>query len=71
MAYPQEEMVLHNEKDKVISFEPGATSRLGGHSNKPKRLFKSLYGDNQIAIAIENHPADGRCKESAMAKSKP
>lgn len=53
----------------VMSFEPGAVSRVGGHFNE--NLCGSLrasMGDNQTAVAIENHPTDGRCRIEADGK---
>lgn len=47
-----------------IVFEPGAVSRLGGHawSGEPTGALRADMGDNQFAVAIENHPADSRVK---------
>jgi DNA (cytosine-5)-methyltransferase 1 len=49
-----------------IVFEPGAVSRLGGHawSGEPTGALRADMGDNQLAVAIENHPADSRVKIS-------
>jgi DNA (cytosine-5)-methyltransferase 1 len=49
-----------------IVFEPGAVSRLGGHawSSEPTGALRADMGDNQLAVAIENHPADSRVKIS-------
>lgn len=49
-----------------IVFEPGAVSRLGGHAwqNEPTGALRADMGDNQLAVAIENHPADSRVKLS-------
>jgi DNA (cytosine-5)-methyltransferase 1 len=49
-----------------IVFEPGAASRLGGHawSGEPTGALRADMGDNQLAVAIENHPADSRVKIS-------
>lgn len=47
----------------VLSFEPGAASRVGGHTNENiSGSLRANMGDNQTAIAIENHPTDGRCR---------
>lgn len=46
-----------------ISFEPGAASRLGGHYwHDSTCTLRAVMGDNQLAVAIENHPADSRIK---------
>ena len=47
-----------------IVFEPGAASRLGGHiwQDEPTGALRADMGDNQLAVAIENHPADSRVK---------
>lgn len=46
-----------------ISFEPGAASRLGGHYwHDATCTLRAVMGDNQLAVAIENHPADSRIK---------
>lgn len=47
-----------------IVFEPGAASRVGGHcwQGKPTGALRADMGDNQLAVAIENHPADSRIK---------
>ncbi len=47
-----------------IVFEPGAASRVGGHawSGEPTGALRADMGDNQFAVAIENHPADSRVK---------
>ena len=47
----------------VISFEPGAASRLGGHcAENLCGALRASMGDNQLAVAIENHPTDSRVK---------
>lgn len=48
----------------AVCFEPGACSRLGGHVWKgaPVGALRADMGDNQTAVAIENHPADSRVK---------
>ncbi len=47
----------------VLSFEPGAASRVGGHTDENiSGPLRANMGDNQTAIAIENHPTDGRCR---------
>jgi len=46
-----------------ISFEPGAASRLGGHYWQDYTCtLRAAMGDNQLAVAIENHPTDSRVK---------
>ncbi|HEY9059208.1 MAG TPA: DNA cytosine methyltransferase [Pseudobacteroides sp.] len=46
-----------------VCFEPGAASRLGGHCWKDSTCtLRADMGDNQLAVAIENHPADSRVK---------
>ena len=47
----------------VIAFEPGALSRLGSHTSiGVTGTLRANMGDNQIAVAVDNHPSDGRCK---------
>ena len=44
-----------------IVFEPGAASRLGGHFDEGlSGTLRADMGDNQLAVVIENHPADSR-----------
>lgn len=47
-----------------IVFEPGAASRVGGHcwQGEPTGVLRADMGDNQLAVAIENHPTDSRIK---------
>lgn len=47
-----------------IVFEPGAASRVGGHcwQDEPTGALRADMGDNQLAVAIENHPTDSRIK---------
>lgn len=47
-----------------IVFEPGAASRVGGHcwQGEATGALRADMGDNQLAVAIENHPADSRIK---------
>lgn len=47
-----------------VSFEPGAISRLAtGHFwHDSACCLRADMGDNQLAVVIENHPADGRVK---------
>jgi DNA (cytosine-5)-methyltransferase 1 len=47
-----------------LVFEPGAASRVGGHcwQGEPTGALRADMGDNQLAVAIENHPADSRVK---------
>jgi DNA (cytosine-5)-methyltransferase 1 len=48
-----------------IVFEPGAASRVGGHVwTDATGALRAEAGDNQLAVAIENHPADSRVKLS-------
>jgi DNA (cytosine-5)-methyltransferase 1 len=48
-----------------IVFEPGAASRVGGHVwTDATGALRAEAGDNQLAVAIENHPADSRIKLS-------
>jgi len=52
-------------KSNKIAFEPGAVSRTGGHAwqePEPTGTLRAHMGDNQLAVAIENHPADSRVK---------
>lgn len=47
----------------AVGFEPGALRRLGGHAwAESTGCLRADMGDNQTAVAIENHPIDGRCK---------
>lgn len=47
----------------VIAFEPGATKRMGNYAWKDKSgTLRADMGDNQVAVAIENHPSDSRVK---------
>lgn len=48
----------------VLVFEPGSCSRVGGHIWKDGKTpaLRAQSGDNQPAIALENHPADSRVK---------
>ena len=49
----------------AVGFEPGALKRLGGHVwHESAGCLRADMGDNQTAVAIENHPIDGRCKLS-------
>jgi len=47
-----------------IVFEPGAASRVGGHAwqGEATGALRADMGDNQLVVAIENHPADSRIK---------
>jgi DNA (cytosine-5)-methyltransferase 1 len=58
------ETITGDAKDcigETISFEPGAASRLGGHYwENSACTLRADMGDNQLAVAIENHPADSR-----------
>jgi DNA (cytosine-5)-methyltransferase 1 len=54
----------------VLSFEPGAASRIGGHISEGfSGSLRANMGDNQIAVAIESHPADGRCQLAEDGKT--
>ena len=47
----------------------GAASRLGGHSDIGiSGTLRADMGDNQLAVAVENHPADSRIKISGDGK---
>lgn len=48
----------------VVVFEPGSCSRVGGHiwQDGKAPALRAQSGDNQPAIALENHPSDGRVK---------
>lgn len=49
----------------VMSFEPGAISRIGGHIDEDlSGSLRANMGDNQTAVVIENHPTDSRVKLS-------
>lgn len=49
----------------AVAFEPGAASRLGGHVwEEFTGALRAAPGDNQTAVAIENHAADSRVKIS-------
>lgn len=53
----------------VMSFEPGAVSRIGGHTDENlSGTLRANMGDNQTAVAIENHPTDGRCRIESDGK---
>jgi len=47
-----------------LVFEPGAVSRTGGHyyEDGTTGTLRANMGDNQFAIALENHPNDSRIK---------
>ena len=48
---------------KTVGFEPGAAARMGGHTWLERTgTLRADMGDNQAAVAIENHPSDGRIK---------
>ena len=52
-----------------IVFEPGVAFRLGGHSDIGiSGTIRANMGDNQLAVAVENHPADSRIKISGDGK---
>lgn len=48
----------------VVVFEPGSCSRVGGHIWQDGKApdLRAQSGDNQPAIALENHPNDSRVK---------
>lgn len=47
----------------VLSFEPGISSRLGRKGTEGiSSTLRADMGDNQVAVVIENHPADSRIK---------
>ena len=48
----------------IVVFEPGSCSRVGGHIRQDGKTpaLRAQSGDNQPAIALENHPADSRVK---------
>ena len=49
----------------AVAFEPGAISRIGGHVwEEYTGALRAAPGDNQTAVAIENHAADSRVKIS-------
>lgn len=49
----------------AVAFEPGAASRIGGHVwEEFTGALRAAPGDNQTAVAIENHAADSRVKIS-------
>ncbi|WP_010244638.1 DNA cytosine methyltransferase [Acetivibrio cellulolyticus] len=58
------ETASRNAEDCIgmpVSFEPGAASRLGGHYwDNSTCSLRAQMGDNQLAVAIENHPSDSR-----------
>jgi len=55
--------------DKPISFEPGAMSRIGGHTDEGiSCTIRAHMGDNQACVAVENHPNDSRVKIDSSGK---
>jgi DNA (cytosine-5)-methyltransferase 1 len=62
--------VTKDAKDSIgetISFELGAASRIGGHCWDDSTCnLRANMGDNQLAVAVENHPADCRIKIDDM-----
>ena len=51
------------ETGKPIVFEQGANSKVGCHvRDDVTGTLRAKMGDNQIAVAIENHPSDSRIK---------
>ena len=56
---------INNQDGNVMSFEPGAVSRIGGHTDENiSGTIRASMGDNQTAVVIENHPTDSRIKLS-------
>jgi DNA (cytosine-5)-methyltransferase 1 len=54
-----------NNQENVMSFEPGAVSRIGGHTDENlSGTIRASMGDNQTAVVIENHPTDSRIRLS-------
>jgi DNA (cytosine-5)-methyltransferase 1 len=57
----QRQTTAGNAEDCIgapVCFEPGAASRLGGHCWKDSTCtLRADMGDNQLAVAIENHTA--------------
>lgn len=52
-----------------IVFEPGAVSRVGGHTDAGiAGTLRADMGDNQLAVAVEHHPMDSRVKLSGDGK---
>jgi DNA (cytosine-5)-methyltransferase 1 len=52
-----------------IVFEPGASSRVGGHvDDNMAGTLRACMGDNQLAVVVENHPADSRVKLNRSGK---
>lgn len=53
------------DKKRCIAFEPGILKRKGGHYTEDKaNTLRAQMGDNQLAVAIENHPAGSYAKIS-------
>lgn len=52
----------------VVVFEPGACSRIGGHiwQDGKAPTLRAQSGDNQPAIALENHPAGSSTGEASL-----
>lgn len=58
-----------NHGHPPLVFEPGAVSRIGGHAwDDASGTLRADMGDNQMAVAIENHPTDGRARIDAGGK---
>ena len=52
-----------------VVFEPGAASRVGGHFDvNMAGTLRACMGDNQLAVMVENHPADSRVKIDESGK---
>jgi DNA (cytosine-5)-methyltransferase 1 len=52
-----------------IVFESGASSRVGGHvDDNMAGTLRACMGDNQLAVVVENHPADSRVKLNRSGK---
>lgn len=58
-----------NHGHPPLVFEPGAASRIGGHAwEDATGTLRADMGDNQMAVAIENHPTDGRARIDGSGK---
>lgn len=56
-------LLAGQEPGVCITFEPGIASRVGGHVYENiSGTLRATPGDNQMAIALENHPNDSRVK---------
>ena len=61
---PHNAQACTSSNSDPIVFEPGSCSRVGGHiwQDGKAPALRAQSGDNQPAIALENHPADSRVK---------